>query len=209
MATEGWNLHADMLKRQNRHDSETKQHWQRSCNVAAGLPGFEVWGALIGAKLIAALMLVRIDDWIIMLSQQCLSDYLTQKPNHALIYAVTKEMMSRATTKSILYTMQSLDAPDTVDTFKFRMGYRPIVVKQRVVFHPVISRLINRRTLQLMKVLLRRDPANPMLAKAAGMMRIFIDGEKPLADQRIPEVLKPMWAELLEKSSRASTVSSP
>lgn len=201
LANEGWNLHSDTLKRQNRRDFETKEHWEKSCNVAAELPGFEVWGALVGGNLAAALMLVRIDDWVIMLSQQCLSEHLPNKPNHALVYSVTKEMMSRVTIKSIIYTLQSLDAPDTIDTFKFRMGYRPIMVKQQVAFHPLLSPLVNRGTLRVVNGLLRWNPSSPMLAKAGGMMRINLDGKKPLAEQQFPEILKPMRADLLAKLS--------
>lgn len=202
LANEGWNLHSDTLKRQNRRDFETKQQWKRRCDAAADLLGFEAWGALIGGKLAASLMLVRIDDWIIMLSQECLSEHLAHKPNHALIYIVTKEFIRRATTKSIIYALQSLDAPDSVDAFKFRMGYRPVIVKQRVAFHPLLSVLVNRRSMGFVNGLLHGNPSSSFLAKAAGMMRIYIEGKNPLCEQQFPEVLKPMRAEFLQRESQ-------
>jgi hypothetical protein len=202
LAHEGWSLHVDTLKRQNRCDFDTKQQWEKSCDAARDLPGFEVWGALIGDKLAAALTLVRIDDWIVLLSQQCSAESLPHKPNHALTYAVTKEAITGTATKAIFYTLQSLDAPESVDTFKFRMGYRPIIVKQRVAFHPLLSPLIRQRTMGLLNRFSHRNPSSPLFAKAAGMVRICIDGKKPICEQQFPDVLKPMQAEFLQQDSR-------
>ena len=154
-------------------------------------------------------MLVRLEDWIVMLSQQSLSQHLACKPNHALVYTVTKEFVNKANTKGIFYALHSLHAPESVDTFKFRMGYRPVIVKQRVAFNPLVSRLINRRTLAILNAFLHHNPSSPLLAKAAGMMSMYIDGRKPLGEQQFPEVLKPKQAELQEKYSLPTVMNSP
>jgi len=172
-------LHQDTLVRQNRRDFETKRSWQRACQSADELPGFEAWGALTASGLAAALVLVRIDDWFMLLSQNSLSETIRQNPNHALVYTVTKELMNRVTTTAIFYALQSFDASTSVDDFKFRMGYRPIIVRQRVVFNPVVSRLIAPWTLRAVQTLLRLNPSSPVVSKAAGLLRAHVHGKRP------------------------------
>jgi len=177
LAIDGWHLHLDTLRRQNRRDFLTKETWERSCHAAEDLPGFEAWGALLGGKLAAVILLVRVNDWIILLSQQSLTACLHAKPNHALVYRLTKDLLARENTRAIFYSLKSLDAPARVDDFKFRMGYRKIAVKQCVLFHPLVSPLINDHTLSGLQGFQRRYPSNPWLAKAEGLVRLSVKGD--------------------------------
>ncbi len=103
----------------------SEKPWRRRCMAAADLPGFEAWGALVDGRLVASLLTFQIDDWYELISQQCHRDYLNARVNNALAFVVTQTMISRTGNRSIFYTLQSLDAPASVDDFKFRMGYRP------------------------------------------------------------------------------------
>jgi hypothetical protein len=199
LAHDGWNLHCSTLKRQGRRDLQTKHGWQRRCFLADELPGFEVWGALVGHALAAALLLVRIDDWVVLLSQESESQLLHHRPNHALVYTVTKELMSRTDVGGVFYTLKSLDAPASVDEFKFRMGYRAALVKQRAAFHPRVAHLVNQHLMELLRGIHNLSPSSPVLAKAEGMVRMHIDGKRPIGEQQLPVALKHVPVELLEQ----------
>ena len=174
LESDGWLLHESTLRRQKRSDRLSRTDWVRSCRVAAHLPGFEVWGALVSGQLAAIILMLRVDDWVIFLSQDSHSDFLSRKPNHALVYTLTKTVMSRSDIKAIFYSLQSLDAPREIDDFKFRMGYRRLPVKQRVLFHPLITPLISSHSHILLNQLHESFPSSPLLAKAEGMVRFAI-----------------------------------
>src|SRR5690349_909539 len=67
---EGWELRVDTLARQRRRVKETKEQWQRQYAAASDLPGFEIWAAMVGARLAATLVLFLMDDWYYMVYQQ-------------------------------------------------------------------------------------------------------------------------------------------
>src|SRR5512139_3510764 len=116
------------------------------------------------------------DDCCYMLYQQCLRRYLADHVNNALSYTVTYELMKRPPTRTILYGLHSLDAPSSVDEFKFRMGYIAKPVRQRVVFHPALQPLANPSSHSLMRKARQLLPGNPTLAKAEGMLRFYLQG---------------------------------
>ena len=142
-------------------------------------------------------------DCVYMLYQQCLEQYLSEHVNNALSCTVTREMISRSTTRSILYGLHSLDAPSSVDEFKFRMGYTARPVRQRVVFHPRVAPFISPFSYQVVRKLTRVFQGNPLLAKTEGMLRFYLEGRKPLSEQHLPSVLLKMMngaSQIAEKS---------
>jgi hypothetical protein len=116
-----------------------------------------------------------------MLYQQCLRKYLSDHVNNALSFVVTQTMLSRPGVKSILYGLHSLDAPASVDEFKFRMGYTAKPVRQRVVFHPCLKPIFNHYSHAAVQRLLAWRPGDPILAKAEGMMRFYLERRRALA----------------------------
>jgi ribosomal protein S18 acetylase RimI-like enzyme len=189
LAIDGWQLHCDTLKRHNRKDFLSEKAWQRSCLAAEDLPGFEAWGAMIQGQLAAAIVFARVYDWIILLSQDSLTALIHANPNHALIYCLTKELVSRKGTRAIFYTLQSLDASPCIDDFKLRMGYKKVSVKQCVVFHPIVLPLVNRHSLHALTGLHRKYPSNLWLAKAEGLVRFSLDGKFHADPIEHPEVI--------------------
>ena len=123
LAQQGWRLQADTLDRQGRGTSMTFGAWKRLCLAAQDLQGFEAWGAMINGRLGAAAITARIEDWCYILYQQSHREYLPAKINNALTFVLTKEMLARPEISHIHYGLHSLDAPASVDEFKFRMGY--------------------------------------------------------------------------------------
>jgi len=189
LAQEGWGLQLDTLQRQGRRVPMPYKTWELICLSAKNLPGFEAWGALVDGSLGASVISFKMQDCYYMLYQQCHSQYLNLHINNGLSFVVTKTLVERKETVSILYGLHSLDAPTSVDEFKFRMGYKPKPVRQRVVFHPWLKPCINRMSHAMVRKLLNQDPGNPTIAKAEGMIRFYLEGEKPLNQQNWPECL--------------------
>lgn len=175
LAEEGWFLEADTQERQGRRATMSRTAWRRRYMAAADLPGFEAWGALVGDRLVASLLIVQIDDWCDFISQQCHHEFLGARVNNALAFTVTQEVMSRPWINSIFYTVESLDAPPSVDEFKFRMGYVARPVRQRIVFHPLVKPFANRKLKSVLSALVRRRPVCGTFGKAEGMLRFYFE----------------------------------
>ena len=189
LADEGWELQIDTLNRQGRDVAMTMATWHKLCVSASDLPGFSAWAALVQDKIAASVITFRMDDCAYMLYQQSHRQYLRDHVNNALSYFVTSKMLEEANITMILYGLHSLDAPPSIDEFKFRMGYHPKPVRQRVVFHPYLRPFINQNTHNWVKRLLQMRPGNVLLAKTEGMIRFYLEGQKPLAEQTWPPCL--------------------
>lgn len=190
VAREGWDLQIDTLDRQGRRLEVERRVWERRCQAAGELPGFQAWGALVDGSLAASVITFLMDDTIYMLYQQCKRQYLTAHVNNALGFEVTRQAILRPEVRGILYGLHSLDAPPSVDEFKFRMGYQAKPVRQRVVFHPLLAPLFNPLTHRILSRGRRWKPGSPTLAKAEGMVRFYLQGRRPLGEQVWPDILK-------------------
>ncbi len=191
LAEEGWALQLDTLDRQRRLQGCRPEEWQRRCLAASELPGFEGWGALVDGHLAASVITFLMDDCCYMLFQQSLRQYLGEKVNNALTYLVTETMVNRPAVRSILYGLHSLDAPPSVDEFKFRMGYVARPVRQRVVFHPRLRLLFNSTSHSVLRQLLRWQPDHLTLSKMEGLVRFYLEGRRPTSEQQWPDPLEP------------------
>ncbi|MBV9265413.1 MAG: hypothetical protein JO061_04515 [Acidobacteriaceae bacterium] len=170
---EGWPISCETEKRQGRNLGITYNEWAHSNKSAADLDGFEVWGALVGGILAAFIVSFQMDECCYMLYQRSLDRYLSHHVNHALSFSWMKTMLSRSGITSLFNGMQPLDAPGTVDSFKFRLGYEPKPIRQCVQLHPWLapfSRPIH-GSLRIAKLLW---PHSPTLSKAEGLTRIHI-----------------------------------
>jgi hypothetical protein len=190
---EGWTLRVDTLARQQRRMKESKESWRRRYASSSGLDGFEVWAADVSGRLGATLVTFQMDRWAYMLYQQCHSDYLREHVNNALSFVVTQTLIRRPDIRGIFYGMQSLDAPASVDEFKFRMGYEAKAVRQRIAFHPYLAPMVNKYTHAAAKQLSTWNPANRLLAKAEGMFRFSLTTKNPflqapITSDPVPEV---------------------
>ena len=189
LATEGWTLQQDTLARQDRLRSMTQEEWEKLCRGAHGLPGFEAWAATSSCELAGAVIICRIDDVMGVPYAMSHSRFLGNHVNNALFFSVSGEMLKRDNVSGIFFTVQSLDAPANVDEFKFRMGLQPKVVRQRVDFHPFLAPLALPAIHEVSRKLLQRDPSNPRIAKAEGMLRFHVEGRRVITEQVWPECL--------------------
>jgi hypothetical protein len=189
VAEEGWPLEVDACRRQRRGVPFSREAWRRRHLAAADLPGFQAWGGLLEGRLAACLLCVRIDDWYEVLAQQSLSESLSGKVNNAVTFGFTRSTLQRAGARSIFYTLESLDAPPSVDEFKFRMGYRAVPVRQRVMFHPWAERAVGPWAHGFVSRALQLRPGSRALAKAEGLLRFHVQGKLPVANQHWPACL--------------------
>jgi hypothetical protein len=189
LAEEGWRLQQDTMERQRRPGSLDREQWQRLTLAARDLPGFDAWGAIVDGELAATILTACVDGACYMLYPQSERRYFTTYVNNALAYTVTHEMLARPGVRAVFYGLHSLDAPPSVDEFKFRMGYLAKPVRQRVVVHPWARPFCNRLSHVVATRLLHRWPASPRLAKAEGMLRFYLEGQRPAGEQTWPECL--------------------
>ena len=189
LAEDGWALRAETLARQGRLKTENPAWWKRLCLSAEGLPGFEAWGALRDGKLVAALIVYLAGDCFLMLYQQSLTEHLKFGVNNALGFVFTQKALARPGVKQLFYGFQSLDASWKVDEFKFRMGYAAEPVRQRVVFHPAFRPIVTPATLAAFDYVGGKLLRSPRWLKAAGMMRFYLEGNRPLSQQECPGCL--------------------
>jgi len=198
LAEEGWHLQQDTLDRQGRSHSMSQAEWHRICLAAKDLAGFEAWGAIVAGELAASVLTARIDDIYCVPYAQSLRKYLNTYVNNALFYTFSRELLSRPGVNMVFYCLHSLDAPESVDEFKFRMGFTPKPVRQRVVFNPLVTPVCNSAGRAVIKRLLHRYPDNSMLAKAEGMLCFYLQGKRPADTQDWPECLTDRKKELLQ-----------
>ena len=191
LAKEGWLLQQDTLDRQGRSGGMSEQDWSRICLSARDLPGFEAWGAIVEGELAATLLTTRIDDTCYVPYAQCYQKYLNLRVNNALFYVASCEMLSREGVNGIFFSLHSLDAPESVNEFKFRMSFIPKPVRQRIVFNPVCMPLVNATSHKIIARWLQRDPGNYILSKAEGMLRFYLQGIRPIEAQDWPACLEP------------------
>lgn len=190
LANQGWELRLETLIRQGRANAESKFWWETMCLNAKDLPGFEAWGAFFDGKLVAAVYVFICESTGNILYHQSLTGCLKHKVNNALTFTVTKDLLSRPEVSKVFYGLHSLDAPPSVDSFKFEMSYIARPVRQRVVFHPSFQSVVNPLTHSLLVMSRKVLPSNPTLAKAEGMFRFYLQGRLPLARQPRPEPLR-------------------
>jgi hypothetical protein len=189
VAEEGWILQQDTLDRQGRLASMSEAEWKRICLSAVGLDGFEAWAALVGGEMAAALIVSQIDDTFYVPYAFSHRKFLDLYVNNTLFYSVSCNLLAREGITSIFFTVQSLDAPKTVDDFKFRMGLHAKAVRQRVVFNKFLEPFVTNTTHRMVNGLVKRFPEKGSLAKLEGMIRFYLDGKLPAYQQEWPDCL--------------------
>lgn len=211
LAKEGWALQQDTLARQGRLRSMDRTRWERTCLSAEGLPGFEARAAIVDGKLAATILTARVEETCFVPCAQADSNCLSMHVNNALFYAASHEMLARDGVQEIFFSLHSLDAPESVNVFKFRMGFMARPVRQQVVFHPLVRPFANRLVHGALLTWMKRDPSNWLVAKAEGMLRFHLQSRLPLERQSWPDCLSEYRKALLgahpaESGSRESGV---
>lgn len=189
LAKEGWVLQEDTQIRQNRQGSLSQKQWEILCRSADDLPGFHAFAAICGGELAGALIVCRIDDVFSVPYAMSHCRFLQNHVNNALFFKVCCDLLRQEKITGIFFCVESLDAPSHNDDFKIRMGFEPRMVRQRVEIHPYLKRLVVPSFHNGTRMLLKRFPSSPQLAKAEGMLRFYFDGKRPVYEQPLPVCL--------------------
>lgn len=206
LAHEGWVLQQDSLERQGHPGSMTQEAWVRIVRAAADLPGFEAWGAMIDGELAGTIFALRIGDTCYRLYRNSHRKFLRQLVNNIMCYVFSEEVLARPEIARIFHGVHSLDAPTSQDEFKLRMGYQLKPVRQRIEVHPWLAPGFNLATHAAIKALHRRYPQNTLFSKTEGLLRFYLDGQRPLDQQSWPELLLPQREALQGRSSQQSPI---
>jgi hypothetical protein len=86
--------------------------------------------------------------------------------------------------KWIFYGLHSLDAPASVDAFKFRMGFSAKPVRQRVAFRTSMAPLLNPISHAVLRAAHNLIPSSDFLAKTEGLTRFYLHGKLPGNEQK-------------------------
>lgn len=186
LAEEGWLVQQDTLERQCRVRSMNQETWSRICLAAENLPGFEAWGAIADGELAGALLTAQIDNIVCVPYALSRSNYLREHVNNVLFFRTCNNIFTRPEISKIFFTVQSLDAPESVDEFKLRMSFRPVPVRQRVVLNPLVAPLATSFGYKMLTRLVHRYPENCFLAKTEGMVRFARLSKLPIDKQQWP-----------------------
>lgn len=187
LAVEGWQLRKETLLRQGRSNAETEKWWRRLCYAATDLKGFEAWAAISNGELLACFLAFQCDDYYTLPYEQSATAHINARVNNAIFYHVTHTALNRSDISTVFYGLHSLDAPASVDQFKFRMGYLAKPVRQQVLFHPCLDPMINKFSYTLIKYMLKFYPGSYLLAKSEGMLRFCLQGRCALGKQDATE----------------------
>jgi len=174
----GERAHRDTLARQERDWHSLSQNWQRYFEAAAQTPGMEGWAAFAHGELAAFLVSVQFDDTVEFLLARSRSDMRDAYPNNALLFHVAEEMLVRRGVRQITFGLESLEEVESLDEFKFGMGFQKKPLRQRVVFHPWLAAVIGLPGLNtlLQRWAARGGASSVRWRKAAGLLRFAAEG---------------------------------
>jgi len=172
----GFSLVQETLIRQNRNPGAwTVKKWQQYCLATQGLPGFEAWGAFLGSDLASFIVAFQMEDYFTILHHSSATQYLRLYPNNALVFYLTKLKLMSPQVSTVSYGPQSLDAPESLDKFKFRMGFVMAPMKQRIEFNPFIRPFVNRFTQKCVSTFSGLRPGSDTLRKLDGIIRFCLE----------------------------------
>jgi hypothetical protein len=176
LASKGLRANYDTLSRQGRNpDKWNKKRWYQYCSAAYGLDGFEAWGAFQQDQLAAFIVGFQMEDHFTILHHSSVTEYLRQYPNNALVFYLTKLKLNTPGVNHVFYGPESLDAPDSLDQFKFRMGFTKKQMKQRVVFSPILKPFANSITYKLVQTFSNIKPSSDTWRKLGGIIQFYLE----------------------------------
>lgn len=174
LAKLGHVLYSDTLIRQGRNPLIwTERKWKEYCKATEGLDGFEAWGAFSHGKLSSFMMGFQMEDHFTILHQCSATEYLRGYPNNALVFSVTRLKLALSEVNTVSYGPESLDAPESLDTFKLRMGYQQRPMKQRIIFNPLIGPFVGGLLHKSVRLAVMANPQSDTLRKIEGIIRFY------------------------------------
>lgn len=169
----------DTMIRQGRVPKWVGPAWDEFWEAAAATEGMEVWAAFVDRELAAYLVTVTFADGAVeFMLARSRSEFLNAYPNNALIFACTEEMLRCRRVPLVTFGLESLEPVGALDEFKFGMGFRKKPLRQRVVFHPILRRLLAPALVRraLVRLGSGRGPEGGFWRKAIGLLQFAEEG---------------------------------
>lgn len=174
LAVSGLPLVHDTLERQGRDlNAWDAAHWRAYCLAADGLQGFEAWGAYHDDRLAAFMITFLMEDHFTILHHSSATEFLPLYCNNALVYSVTRQKLSDPHISCVFYGPESLDAPESLDKFKYRMGFTTRPMVQKMVFHPLVKPLINPLSQKVVRWAASKNPGSDLWRKLDGIIDFY------------------------------------
>lgn len=139
LASAGERAFLDTVVRQGRADRYGLDRWRAMLVAADATPGIEIWSAWHGEVLAAYLLIMIFDDACELYEARSRDDCLRSYPNNALVYTVTRQMLTGRRLPEVTFGIAGLEELESLDAFKLAMGFVRKPVLQHVVFHPALE----------------------------------------------------------------------
>lgn len=141
LLAQGLLLNHETMSRQGRYDAEFGEaaQWRRLVYAIPQCPEIEPMGAFIGGRLAAYCICCREDGWLHMLHQMSRQQDLEFFPNHALDFAVTRQIVLDPTLEAVCFGLMGLVAGTGLHDYKVRLGYETIPQNSVFELHPALA----------------------------------------------------------------------
>jgi hypothetical protein len=178
LASQGMQANHDTLLRQGRDPGIwNEKKWREYCSAAQSLDGFEAWGAFREHQLAAFIIGFKMEDYFTILHHSSMTEYLRFYPNNALVFYLTELKLNSMDVNHVSYGPESLDAPDSLDEFKFRMGFEKLPIKQNIAFNPIIKPFVNGFSHKLVQTISSANPKSDIWRKLSGVIRFYMESD--------------------------------
>lgn len=173
LAEHGVSLNEDTFVRQGRSvRSVSPERWRKYCEAASRNADFEAWAAFSGGVMISFAVTALVEDCFNILHQSSATKSLAQYPNNALIFSLTKRKLEDSRVGFVSYGLRSLDKADTLEHFKFGMGFSLRPSRDCIVLNPLLGGFLRIGGGQLIERMARARPASDLWRKASRVLEI-------------------------------------
>lgn len=131
-----YDLSCETCARQGRKPEFTTRQWSRLCAAAGSLPGFEAWGAFTKGELAALALVFHCDEYADILYHYSRTALLSERPNNALVFMMTRELLARPGIDVVSYGPEPLEDLGNLNRFKLEMGYSQQPIRQLGIISP-------------------------------------------------------------------------
>lgn len=173
LLVEGFECNLDTMQRQNRFEAEfgDRRQWKRLVEAVKQCPSIQAIGAFIDGRLAAYAITYREDGWFHILHQMSRKNFLSQHPNHALTYELTRQAAEDASVQTICYGLVGLASGGGLDEYKRRFGYEVLPQNSVFLLHPGVDKFLsNSLTIDALRSLRKLLPENQQLRRIESVL---------------------------------------
>jgi hypothetical protein len=168
LARHGYALtEATNIRQTGKPPHTTRTDWERFCDRAAAVPGFEAWGAMVNSQLAAYIVAMLVEDCYYIYLQKSATELLRYYPNNALTFAVIKAKLANPEIAYISHGPKAIAASDGLHYFKMSMGFQMQPFSEQVVFNPILKPAVSWKGDMLVRSLTRRYPESLFWQRAS------------------------------------------